>query len=229
MSARQLPRAERPVRSRVAKREVAGGIAYRLEQRLGNAWRYRDAERIAIPRHIFDRDIAAFAGDRNRYDAARALQVGQRGANVWQDTPRLELADRQVADPDQQVVQTVARFDPVLLVQMLQLPLDGVECVGIEQLAQLGVAQQLAQLRLIHRQRLRPSLRQRGITVVDVVGDVTEEKRGRERRWDSRLDRRQAERARLEAAQRVDERRQVEVVAQHLAVRFEQRRERSEA
>ena len=103
----------------------------------------------------------------------------------------------------------------VLLVEVLQLPLDGVERVGIEQLAQLGVAEQLAQLRLIDRQRLRAPLGQRRVAVVDVVGDVAEEQRraNGDGTRESIVATRSVRCRQL--AQHVDERRHVEVIAQH--------------
>ncbi len=70
----------------------------------------------------------------------------------------------------------------VLRVELLQLPLDFGERVGVEQLAQLRFAEQLAQLRLIDGQRLRAAFGERRIAVVDVVGDVAEQQRRRERR-----------------------------------------------
>ena len=112
---------------------------------------------------------------------------------------------------------------------MLQLPFDEIERVGIQQLAQLGVAKQLAQLRLIHRQRLRAALGERGVAVVDVVRDVAEEQRRGEWRRRFGIDRRQAQRARREPAQHVHERRHVEVIAQDFAIGFEERGKRSEA
>ena len=58
--------------------------------------------------------------------------------------------------------------------------------VGVEQLAQLGVADQLAQLRLIDRQRLRPALGERRVAVVEEARDVAEEQRRGKRRRLSR-------------------------------------------
>jgi hypothetical protein len=72
--------------------------------------------------------------------------------------------------------------------KVLELLLERVEHGFIEQIAQLGVADQIAQLRLIDRQRLGPSFRQRRVAVVNVVGDIAEEQRRRERRRLLRLD-----------------------------------------
>ena len=74
----------------------------------------------------------------------------------------------------------------VLRVEPLQLALDRVHRVGVEQLAQLGVAEQLAQLRLIDGQRLRAPLGERRVAVVQKARDVAEEQRGRKRRRLSR-------------------------------------------
>ena len=74
-----------------------------------------------------------------------------------------------------EVVKRVRRPGSLLLVDELQLTLDGGQCVRVQQLAQLGVTEELAQLRLIDGKRLRAPLGQRGIAVVDVVRDVTEE------------------------------------------------------
>ena len=65
----------------------------------------------------------------------------------------------------------------VLRLEPLQLPLDIVHRVRVEQLAELRVAHQLAQLRLVHGQRLRASLCQRRIAVVEEARDVAEEQR----------------------------------------------------
>jgi hypothetical protein len=86
-------------------------------------------------------------------------------------------------------VHTVRRLHAVLVVQMLELPFHSVECVGIEQLSQLRISKQFAQLRLVNRQGLRTSLCQRGVAVIDVVRDVAEEERRRERRRHARIDR----------------------------------------
>ena len=75
-----------------------------------------------------------------------------------------------------------ACLDAILGVEPLQLPLDRFHRVGVEQLAQLGVAEQLAQLRLIDDERLRAALGQRRVAVVEEARDVAEEQRRRERR-----------------------------------------------
>ena len=55
----------------------------------------------------------------------------------------------------------------IVRIEPLQLPLDRVHRLGVEQLAQLGIAEQLAQLRLIDGERLRAALGERRVAVVD--------------------------------------------------------------
>jgi len=61
--------------------------------------------------------------------------------------------------------------------ELLQLGLDQGEHVGVQQLPELGISQQLPELRLVDGQGLRPTLGERCIAVVDVVGDEAEEQR----------------------------------------------------
>ena len=56
--------------------------------------------------------------------------------------------------------------------ELLQGALDPVDRFGVEQLAQLGFPEQLAQLCVIDAERLRAALGQRSISVVDEVCDV---------------------------------------------------------
>jgi len=65
----------------------------------------------------------------------------------------------------------------VPLVEVLELSFVLLDDVRIEQLAQLGIAEQLAQLRVIDRQRLRPPFGQRGVAVVEEARDVPEQQR----------------------------------------------------
>ena len=118
---------------------------------------------------------------------------------------------------------------PIRLVQVLELSFHLLERIVVQQLAQFGFAEQLAQLVLIDGQRLGAPFRQRCVAVVDVVGDVAEEQGRGERRRDGRIDAHGPDLARLDAAQRGDDGGHVEDVAQALAVGLQQHRERSEA
>ena len=102
---------------------------------------------------------------------------------------RADLIACQVAEAQQHVVDCVNRAGVKSLGQQLQFGLDALDAGGVEQIAKLRLADQLAKLRLIHGQRLRAALGQRRVAVVDVVGDVVEEQRRGERRRRPRLDR----------------------------------------
>ena len=107
-----------------------------------------------------------------------------------------------------------------------QLLLDLLERAGVEQVAQLLLAEQLAQQVAVERQRLRPPLGGRRVVLVHVVRDVVEEQRGRVRRGGGRLDVDEVDLPRAQALQQPLQRRQVEDVLQALAVGLEHDRER---
>ena len=108
-----------------------------------------------------------------------------------------------------------------------ELRLDLGERVGVDQLAQLLLAEQLAQQVAVERERLRAPLRRRRVVLVHVGGDVVEEERARERRGRRRLDLDEVELARLQPVQDPLQRGQVEDVLQALAVGLEHDRERA--
>ena len=224
----QLLGRERPVRARVAPGEVQRGMRRRLEQRFRQSRRQRHAERVAVAARVLDRDEARLAGDRDRDRPPGPRQVVD-GAPAVELRPGVDFRDVQIAEAQQQVVHAVDRPRPAVVLQLLQLGLDVGDRVRVEQVAQLGVAEQLAQLRLIDRQRLRATLGERRVAVVEVVGDVAEEQRRGERRGHGRVDGRDPDLPPLHPAERLDERRHVEDVAQALAIRLEDDRERPES
>ena len=77
--------------------------------------------------------------------------------------------------------------------------------VGIEELAELDLTEELAELRVVDRQCLRAALGGGRVFVVDEVADEREEQRGREGRVDRCIDRRDADLARFDRPQEIDE------------------------
>ncbi len=65
--------------------------------------------------------------------------------------------------------------------QVLELGLDIGHGVGVEEIAQLGIAEELAQLRLIDRERLCAPFGEWRVAIVEIVGDVAKQERRRER------------------------------------------------
>jgi len=109
-----------------------------------------------------------------------------------------------------------ARAHP--LVEVLQATLDLGHGVGIEQLAQLGVADELAELRVVDGQRLGPALGERGVALVEVLGDHREEDGRSEGRGSLGLVRDDPDAPPRDAGQGLVKRGHVEHVAQALAV-----------
>ena len=91
----------------------------------------------------------------------------------------------------------------------------------VEQVAQLLLAEQLAQELAVERERLGAALGRRRVVLVHVGGDVLEDERAGERRGGHRLDLDQIELARLQPLEDLLQRRQVEDVLQAFAVGLE--------
>ncbi len=92
---------------------------------------------------------------------------------------------------------------------------------GVEQAAHLDLAEQLAEAVEVDRHRLRAALGRGRVAVVDEVRDEREEDARREGRWRAGVRGRHAHAPRGDVAEQADEPRQVEDVAQALAVRLE--------
>ena len=159
---------------------------------------------------------------RRRARSSRSTCVEQIGRS---NAPR-QLGARQIAEAQQQIVDAVRGARAVVFREALQLLFHLGDRIGIEQFAQIGIAQQLAQLILVDGQRLRAALGQRRIAVVDVVGHVAEQQRRRERRRLARVHHVHAQLALLDGAQRLEQRRHVEDIAQALAIGLQQQRKR---
>ena len=112
-----------------------------------------------------------------------------------------------------------------LLDQGLEAQLEVGQRVRVEQLAQLLLAEQLAEEVPVQGQGLGAALGHRRVAVVHVGGHVVEQQRARERRGARRLDRVDGDLAPPDAAEHVAQGRQVEHVGQALAVRLDEDRE----
>ena len=108
---------------------------------------------------------------------------------------------------------------------MLERGLDRFERFGVDQLAELLLAEQLAQEIAVERQGRRAALGVRRVALVHVRRDVVEEKRGRKWRCGSRLDLDQGDAPGAEVGKQGLQARQVEDVAKALAVGLQDHRE----
>src|SRR5207237_5831104 len=99
------------------------------------------------------------------------------------DRARGHLVARQVAEPQEQLVRGIGVPRGTIGQQVLELELELGEGVRVEELAQLDLAEELAELRRVHGEGLRAALGERCVAPVDEVADVLEEGRRGERRW----------------------------------------------
>ena len=131
----------------------------------------------------------------------------------------------EIPERAEEVVQVVGRPGAAAVAQALELELHLVQRAGIEQLSQLLGAQQLAEQVTVERQGRRPPLRERGVALVHVDADPSEQQRLGEGRRVLRVDRDEAGAPRAEVGHHLAEGRDVEHVAQTLPGGFEQDRE----
>ena len=224
-----LPRRERPVGARVTANERHHRVVDRLEVGLRQAARRRNADRVAVEPGVLGGDPALLAGDPDAHSAALALELAEhRLGREALGRALLELVGGQVAEPAQDLLERVAVAGERVRMQELERALDLLQRLGVDQLAELVGAEQLRQQVAVERQGRRAPLGVGRVALVHVGGDVVEEQRGGERRGGLRLDLDQRDLARVEVAQQLDQRRQVEHVAQALAVGLEDHREAGE-
>ena len=141
------------------------------------------------------------------------------------DGPRADLGRRQRPEQPQQVGDALGVAGATVVGGALELGLDLGQHRGVEELAQLGAAEQLGQQSLVERERGGPALGDGGVALVDELGDVAEEQRagvGR-RLLGGHVDHRDL--APVDPAHQRDQRRQVVDVLQALAHGLEHDRE----
>ena len=147
--------------ARKSLREVAGGIANRLEQLWRQTWWQPGAQRIAITCGIFYGDVALLGRNLERDDAPRSFEIVDPAFGVGHRGTRDDFFATQIADAQQQIVNAVGRLHAPAFFEVLQLLLHSFERSWIEQLAQLCIPEQFTKLRLIDRKRLRAPLCER--------------------------------------------------------------------
>ncbi len=222
----QLRGLERAVHARPAAHEALHRVGDVADEGVRQARGRHGAERVAQQPRVLGGGPAQLAVEAQPHRAALAGQLSQPlVGGVRRRAARLDLLQRQVADPAQHVVQRVHRVRARALARPLQVGLDLLQRGGVDQLAQLLLAEQLAQQLAVQRQRGGAALRVGRVALVHVRRDVVEQQRGGERRGGRRLDLDERQLARVELAQQVGEARHVEHVAQALAVGLQHDRE----
>ena len=173
-----------PWRPRPAGQQPVERTRGRPEEGGRDADRRRDPDPVAIAGDVLDREPAVVARDPGPdRPAGRGELVEPRpGGRQAALGPGGHLGGRQVAEPAEQVVDAVERRRLPVVGQRLEAQLEIGQRVRVEQLAQLLLAEQLAQQVAVERERAGPPLGDRRVAVVHVGGDVVEHEARRERR-----------------------------------------------
>ena len=176
-AARRLRPEERPVRPGPAGEQPVERPDDRPEERLRHAGRRTRPDPVAVARDVLHRDPALLATDPRTHGAAGRRELGQvdRRLDPAADGPRAGLVRREVAESPQEVVDLVGVRRVALVGERLEAELEVREGVRVEQLAQLLLAQQLAQEVAVKGQRLGAALGERGVAVVHVRRHVVEQ------------------------------------------------------
>ncbi len=128
----------------------------------------------------------------------------------------------------QQVGDALDVLDPPVLGQPLELPLQFGQHLGVQQLAQLRLAQQLGQQPGVQRERGGPPLGERRVALVEELRDIAEEQGAGERGRLGGGDLDQADPAGLDVAHQLGEAGYVEDVLEAFADGLQHDRERAE-
>ena len=207
--------------------QVAERIVDRLGERVGDADRQGTPEAIAQPCRVLDRGQAFDAGHPDGDGpASRREGLDGPGGDGVVDGTRADLVRRQRTEQPQQVGDLLGVACAPVGGEPLQLELGARDHLGVQQLAELGSAEQLGEQGCIQRERLSTALGQRRVPLVHERGDVAEQQRAGERRRLDRLHLDDGDGSGADVADEVDQRGHVVDVLQALAHRLEQDRER---
>ena len=173
----RLAEGEWAVGAGVAADEFEDGMGDGLEQRDGEAGRKRNAEGVAVAGRIFSGDEAAFARDAQFEEAAGADQAVDMLQEIGRDDAAGELFAGEIAEAQAEIVDAVCGAGAMGFGEALRGFFDCGDGVGIEEFAEVGFAEQFAELILIDGEGLGAALGEGRVAVVEEIGDVAEEER----------------------------------------------------
>jgi hypothetical protein len=223
-SENQIVEREGAVASSVTQHEVSRGIGDRRQEGVGDSRGQRDPDRIAIAARVFDRDVAPLATQTDLDGTPGGDETGESGLRNPRLAPLADLVLREVAEAEQEVVDSVDARGMECRFETLELAFERIERVGVEEFAKLGLSEELAKLRGIDRERLRSALGERRISFVDVVRDESEEDRRGKGRRRRRVDGFDPDVVRGDCLEHLPEGREIEDLSETLAVRLEEHR-----
>ena len=211
----------------VAAHEVPERVVDRVEECGGHSVRDRRAERVPQAGGVLDggepldpvlaqAERAAGALELRQHPGDGVLVRGLLRLPLGPCAPR-GLRHGQRSQQAQQVRHALGPAGAPVGREPLQLGLDLRDDLGVEQLAQLLRAQQLGQQRRVEGERGGAALGQRGVALVDELGDVAEQDGLAERRGRRRRDLHEPDGPRGHPPRELLERREVVDVLEHLA------------
>ncbi len=212
---------------RKARQQPIERACRRTQERGRHPDRRRDAHTVSVASDIFDRDPALVARDADTDSTAGRFQLRQprNGDGGTARGPGTHFVGGQVPQAAQQVVDLVERRGGPVLDERLQRQLEVAEGIGVEQLPELLLAEQLTQQVAVQGEGAGPPLGQWRVAVVHVGRHVVEQQAARERARLRRLDTVHGDLTARDATEDLAQRVEVEHVGQALAVRLDQDRE----
>lgn len=198
----------------VTGQQIAQRVLDRFRERLGHADRQCRAQGVAEPAGVLDGGPAVPPGDPHRDRTAGGRQLpgpGRLRAALG------ELGVGQRSQQPQDVGDALDVLDPPVVRPPLQLALQLGQHLGVQQLAQLGLAQQLGQQPGVQGEGGGAALGERGVALVQELGDIAEQQRAGERGRLGGGDLHEADPARLDVPHQLRQARYVEDVLEALA------------
>ena len=219
---------ERAVGARVAGDQVGQRVVDGVGERVGGAGRDGDAQAVAEPADVLDRRPALDAGhpDLDGTTRGRERSRAPRRRRCRRRVRSCDLLGGERAEQPEQVGDALGASGPALGREPLELGLELGQHLRVEQLAQLGPAEQLGEQPLVEGERRGPALGDGGVALVDELGDVPEQQAARERARALGRDVGDLDPALVDRAHQPDQGGQVVDVLEALAHRLEHDRER---
>lgn len=166
------------MRTGVPGEQIPEGILDGLGECFGHTHRERGTEGVPQPARVLDRRPVVGARDADPDGAAGGGEVG-RPSGLRPARGQFGIGQR--AEQPQSVGDTFGVLDAPVLRQPLEFALQLVQHVGVQQLAQLGLAQQLGEEAGVEREGRGTAFGERRVALVEELGDVAEEQRPGER------------------------------------------------
>src|SRR5262249_17505425 len=133
----------------VTRDQIAERIGDRREEGSRDVWGARegDAQGVAVAGGVLDGGEAALAPEVEGEDAMGGGEPGDEGGGqLGGGAAGGDLGLGEVAQGEEEIVQGVGVLDGAVAVEALEGSLEIVDGLGVEQLAELGLAEQLAEL-----------------------------------------------------------------------------------